>query len=129
MISPVDNRCWIAGYLAFKQLGPDVKKTCECFRALLNLLNVFISPPCIKGILTRNSGNFCFWNLESWALKSKCSSRNPVSHQRLESGSQVPLTKNSDSLPGIRNPRLSWIPLNGMLNHSLVPSRPRRFRM
>ena len=83
----------------------------------------------MKGILTRNSGDFCFWKLESWALESKCNSRNPVSHQRLESGSQVPLTKNSDSLPGIRNLRLSWIPLNGMLNHILVPSRPRRFRM
>ena len=40
VISPVDNRrhCrrWIAGYPAIEQPGPDVKKTCECFRALLN---------------------------------------------------------------------------------------------
>ena len=48
VISPVDNRRWIAGYPAFEQLGPDVKKTCECFRALLNLLNVFISPHVLR---------------------------------------------------------------------------------
>ena len=81
-----------------------------------------------KGILTRNSGNFCSWNLEYWALESKCSSRNPESHQRFESGSQVPLTKNSDSLPGIQNPWLGWNAESKTVLDSLkwdVKSQPR----
>ena len=122
-IYPVDSRL----SCSFWATGPDVNKTCECFRALLNLLNVIIAP-CIKGILTRNPGNFCSWNLEFWALEFKCSSRNPESHQRLESGSQVPLTKNSDSLPGIQNPWLEWNAESKTVLDSLkwgVKSQPR----
>ena len=69
VISPVDNRRWIASYPAFEQLGPDVKKTCECFWALLNLLNVFISLhvlreswPGIQEIFVFGNWNPGLWN-------------------------------------------------------------------
>ena len=58
-----------------------------------------------------NSGNFCLWNPDTWALESGI--------QLMESG--IPLTigiRNPvlgirNPRYGIQNPRLSWIPLRG----------------
>ena len=68
-----------------------------------------------SGILENLAGkirNPALWNLEY-------SSRNPESHERLESRIQGPLKKNENLVPsfrnpqrGIQNPRLSWIPLH-----------------
>ena len=68
-----------------------------------------------SGILENLAGkirNPGLWNLEY-------SSRNPESHERLESRIQGPLKKNENLVPsfrnpqrGIQNPRLSWIPLH-----------------
>ena len=60
-------------------------------------------------------------NPEYWALESGIPLKElRNSTYRLESGIQVPLAKNRNSVPGIRNPRLgiqdprlSWIPLHG----------------
>ena len=51
------------------------------------------------------------WSPKKWCLwNPEYSSRNPHSHQRLVSGSQVPLTKNPES-----RIQVSWIPLHIIL--------------
>ena len=58
-----------------------------------------------KGILISDQGNFCLWNLESWALESGM--------QLKESG--IPLTiairnpSSTDKKSRIQSPRLSWV--------------------
>ena len=44
----------------------------------------------------QNTGNFCLWNPESWALDYGILSRNLESCWRLECGIQVPLIKNPE---------------------------------
>ena len=74
-----------------------------------------------KGIW--NQGKFCLWNPESrnillmkfgfWALKSKYTSRNQEPHQFLKSICKFHWQRIQNPLPGIRNPRLSGVPLYG----------------
>ena len=61
----------------------------------------------LLSIVSKIQRNFCLWNPESgkffvlnslsWALESWLNNRNPESRWRLESESQVPLTRNPDS--------------------------------
>ena len=65
--------------------------------------------PCkgIRNILARAIRNYGLWNLEY-------SSKNPQSHQRLESGIQLPSTDSAgiQYLESFICLRLSWIPLH-----------------
>jgi len=53
-----------------------------------------IFPPHVRESGFRNPANFCLWNPESWALESGIQLKDSGIHQRLESGTQFPLTKN-----------------------------------
>ena len=60
----------------------------------------------------RNPGNFCLWNPDFGRWNLEYSSRNPESHQRLESKSKFHRQRTGiHPVPGIRNPRQSLISL------------------
>ena len=52
----------------------------------------------------QNPGSFACAIRNLWSWNPEYSSRNPESHKGLESGIQVPLTKNWNPVPRIRNP-------------------------
>ena len=58
-------------------------------------------------------GNFIWWNLESWILKSIIQLK--VTGMALTIGMRNPSSFDKES--GIQNPRLSWIPLHGANNY------------
>ena len=78
-----------------------------------------------------NLGNFCLWNLESWALESCIQFKE--SEIPLTIGTWNPMTKNPGSSFGIRNPRCIniielWMHLGGfnLVHRALFPSKPKK---
>ena len=66
---------------------------------------------------------FCLWNPVSWALESRVQ----VKESGILPGIGIQISnstdKNWNQVPGIQNPRLSWIPLHGA---NVIQTRPDR---
>ena len=94
---------------------------------------ILITP--YKGIRISESGNFCWWNPESWALKSGIQLKECGIPLTIEIHNSSSTDKNWNPVPGIRNPqrgiqnpRLSWISLYGVILNTLKCVLPTSFR-
>ena len=81
------------------------------------------------------SGNFCWWNPESWSLESGIQLKESGIPLTIEIQNSSSTDKNWNPVPGIRNPqrgiqnpRLSWISLYGVILNTLKCVLPTSFR-
>ena len=95
------RRFWFL-FLIFPRIGGKITQSCLPMKGYPELGKVLLVESEIREVFAcgiRNSG----------LSDSEYSTKNPESHDQLESRIQVPLTKNSALLPGIWNPQsMAW---------------------